>query len=69
MLIFLCLPSLNAVLTWYRWLGEEDAKVRLMKAVENVCEKGILTKDPGGTAMTKDVTKAVCEEIERLGGS
>lgn len=49
-----------------RWLGEEDAKNLLMKAVENVCEKGILTKDLGGTAMTKDVTKAVCEEIESL---
>jgi isocitrate/isopropylmalate dehydrogenase len=49
------------------WLGEEEGKVRLMRAVENVCEKGILTKDLGGTANTKDVTKAVCEEIERLG--
>jgi len=48
------------------WLGEDDAKDLLMKAVENVCEKGILTKDLGGTAMTKDVTKAVCEEIESL---
>lgn len=37
-----------------------------MKAVENVCERGIMTKDLGGTAMTKDVTRAVCEEIERL---
>lgn len=49
------------------WLGEEEGKVRLMRAVENVCEKGILTKDLGGTANTKDVTKAVCEELERLG--
>ncbi|KUJ18665.1 isocitrate/isopropylmalate dehydrogenase [Mollisia scopiformis] len=49
------------------WLGEEEAKEKLMRAVENVCEKGILTKDLGGTAMTKDVTKAVCDEIERLG--
>jgi isocitrate/isopropylmalate dehydrogenase len=38
-----------------------------MTAVENVCEKEVLTKDLRGTAMTKDVTKAVCEEIERLG--
>ncbi|CZR50318.1 probable isocitrate/isopropylmalate dehydrogenase [Phialocephala subalpina] len=50
------------------WLGEEDAKELLMKAVEGVCEAGILTKDLGGAAMTKDVTKAVCEEIERLHG-
>lgn len=56
------------MLTRSRWLGEEDAKNLLMKAVENVCEKGILTKDLGGTAMTKDVTKAVCDEIESLGG-
>jgi isocitrate/isopropylmalate dehydrogenase len=48
------------------WLGEEGAKTRLMEAVENVCRAGILTRDLGGTASTKDVTKAVCEEIERL---
>ena len=48
------------------WLGEEDAKNELMGCVERVCEAGILTKDLGGTAMTKDVTRAVCEEIEKL---
>ena len=48
------------------WLGEEDAKNELMACVERVCEAGILTKDLGGTAMTKDVTKAVCNEIEKL---
>jgi isocitrate/isopropylmalate dehydrogenase len=48
------------------WLGEEDAKAILMEAVENVCRAGILTRDLGGTTMTKDVTKAVCDEIERL---
>lgn len=45
------------------WLGEEDAKAILIEAVENVCRAGILTRDLGGTAMTKDVTKAVCDEI------
>lgn len=49
------------------WLGEEDAKKRLMEAVENVCRAGILTRDLGGTANTKDVTKEVCDEIEHLG--
>jgi isocitrate/isopropylmalate dehydrogenase len=49
------------------WIGEEGGKKRLMTAVENVCEKGILTRDLGGTANTKEVTQAVCEEIERLG--
>lgn len=48
------------------WLGEEDAKEKLMACVERVCEAGILTKDLGGTAMTKDVTKSVCDEIEKL---
>lgn len=46
------------------WLGEEDASRQLLECVENVCEQGILTKDLGGTAKTKDVTEAVCREIE-----
>jgi isocitrate/isopropylmalate dehydrogenase len=45
------------------WLGEEEASQKLMHSVENVCEKGIVTADLGGTAKTVDVTKAVCEEI------
>jgi isocitrate/isopropylmalate dehydrogenase len=50
------------------WLGEEDASRQLLDCVEKVCEQGILTKDLGGSASTKDVTKAVCCEIEsRLG--
>jgi isocitrate/isopropylmalate dehydrogenase len=49
------------------WHGEREAKASLMEAVENVCRAGILTRDLGGTASTKDVTKAVCDEIERLG--
>jgi len=51
------------------WLGEKDASATLMRAVENVCEAGILTKDLGGKANTKDVTQAVCDEIEKLGNS
>lgn len=46
------------------WLGEEDASRQLLECVENVCEQGILTKDLGGTAKTKDVTEAVCRGIE-----
>ncbi|KAG0651058.1 putative tartrate dehydrogenase decarboxylase [Hyphodiscus hymeniophilus] len=49
------------------WLGEEEAKEKLMGCVERVCEAGVLTRDLGGTASTKDVTKAVCDEIELLG--
>ena len=51
-----------------RWLGQEEAADGLMECIENVCEKGIKTRDLGGTAVTKEVTEAVCEEIERLLG-
>jgi tartrate dehydrogenase/decarboxylase/D-malate dehydrogenase len=44
-------------------LGESDAAARLMRAVERVCEAGILTPDVGGTARTQDVTDAVIEAI------
>lgn len=49
------------------WLGEEDASKKLLDCVENVCEKGILTRDLGGQATTKEVTDAVVEEIKKLG--
>jgi isocitrate/isopropylmalate dehydrogenase len=49
-----------------RWLGEEDAAGQLMGAVERVCEKGILTRDLGGSENTQGVTDAVCREIETL---
>ena len=48
------------------WLGEEEAGNFLMECVENVCEKGIITADLGGTAKTVEVTKAVCDEIRAL---
>src|SRR5262249_7352275 len=44
-------------------LGEKDASARLMRAVEQVTGAGILTPDVGGTATTKDVTKAVIDAI------
>lgn len=50
------------------WLGEEDAAKCLLEAVERVCERGIVTADLGGEAMTKDVTAAVCEEVRKLAG-
>ena len=40
-------------------LGEAKASARLMKAVEKVTASGVLTPDLGGTAKTKDVTRAV----------
>lgn len=53
-----------------RWLGEEHAADNLMQCVETVCGKGILTRDLGGSAGTKEVTQAVCEEIRSsYGGS
>src|SRR6201994_1396685 len=44
-------------------LGEKDAAVRLMAAVEKVCAAGVLTPDVGGKATTKDVTDAVIDAI------
>jgi tartrate dehydrogenase/decarboxylase/D-malate dehydrogenase len=44
-------------------LGEADAAVRLMRAVEQVCAAGILTPDVGGKATTKEVTAAVVAAI------
>lgn len=51
-----------------RWLGHEEAADGLMECVENICERGIRTKDLGGSADTKEVTEAVCAEIERVLG-
>jgi isocitrate/isopropylmalate dehydrogenase len=45
------------------WLGEREAGNLLLDIVETVCEKGIVTKDLGGTSTTIEVTNAVCEEI------
>ena len=44
-------------------LGEAKAAERLMKAVSDVCEAGVMTPDIGGTATTKEVTEAVCEAV------
>ena len=46
-------------------LGEGEAAIRLMTAVEKVCAEGIMTPDVGGTAKTQDVTDAVCEAIRQ----
>jgi len=40
-------------------LGEAKASARLMKAVETVTARGVLTPDLGGSAKTADVTRAV----------
>ena len=48
-----------------RWLGEEDAADRLLECVETVLGNGVLTRDLGGSAKTKDMTEAVIREIEK----
>ncbi|KAF2098933.1 tartrate dehydrogenase [Rhizodiscina lignyota] len=48
------------------WLGEEEASQKLLECVENVCERGIVTADLGGSAKTVEVTNAVCDEIKKL---
>lgn len=50
-----------------RWLGEEEAADTLMEAGEDVMGKGIKTKDLGGESRTDEVTKALCERIEKIG--
>ena len=49
-----------------KWIGEEHAAEALMKAVEDVTSAGIKTKDLGGSSNTKDVTEAVCKELEKV---
>ncbi len=44
-------------------LGEASAAARLLRAVEEVCSKGIMTPDIGGQSSTQEVTEAVCEAI------
>ena len=48
------------------WLGEETAAKMMMQAVETVTEQGITTRDLGGSATTKEVTDAVCQELEAI---
>jgi isocitrate/isopropylmalate dehydrogenase len=50
------------------WLGEEEAAKKLMDVVEAVTERGIMTKDLGGSAGTQEVTDAVCAELEKVFG-
>jgi tartrate dehydrogenase/decarboxylase/D-malate dehydrogenase len=45
-------------------LGEREAGDQLMRAVERVCEAGIMTPDVGGKASTRDVTEAVCNALK-----
>jgi isocitrate/isopropylmalate dehydrogenase len=51
------------------WMGEEQAAKNLMDSVEVVTERGIRTRDLGGSAGTKEVTEAVCMELEKIYGN
>jgi tartrate dehydrogenase/decarboxylase/D-malate dehydrogenase len=44
-------------------LGEREAALRLMQAVERVTSSGLRTPDLGGKATTREVTSAVCDAI------
>jgi tartrate dehydrogenase/decarboxylase/D-malate dehydrogenase len=44
-------------------LGEREAAARLMKAIETVTAKRVLTPDLGGEATTAVVTEAVCDSL------
>lgn len=46
-------------------LGETTACERLMAAIERLTASGLQTKDLGGTATTRDVTQAICDDIEQ----
>ena len=55
-----------------RWLGRgelDSTADELMQAIENVTsDPKTRTKDMGGNASTKDVTEAVCREVEKIVG-
>ncbi len=44
-------------------LGEKAGADRIMAAVERTCAAGILTRDLGGKADTREVTAAVCDAL------
>jgi tartrate dehydrogenase/decarboxylase / D-malate dehydrogenase len=44
-------------------LGEPEASATLMRALEDVCRSGLLTRDLGGRATTTEVGKAVAERV------
>jgi len=55
-----------------RWLGRgelDSTADQMMKAIENVTgSPETRTRDMGGKASTKEVTDAVCREIEKIVG-
>lgn len=47
-------------------LGDHEAATLVDQAIEQVLLKGIMTRDLGGTAGTRDFARAVREELKRL---
>jgi tartrate dehydrogenase/decarboxylase/D-malate dehydrogenase len=47
-------------------LGERRAAARLMGAIEHATQARVFTPDLGGNAGTAQVTRAVCEAVEKL---
>lgn len=45
-------------------LGEEDAGLRLINAIEHATAAGVRTPDLCGTATTREVTAAVCDALQ-----
>jgi len=50
------------------WLGECEAARVLIEAIERVCERGVVTRDLGGSARTRQVQEAVVGEIRGMRG-
>ena len=46
-------------------LGEASAAADVLAATEAVTADGVVTRDLGGSATTADVTRAVCERLQR----
>lgn len=46
--------------------GEEELGAKLLDAIEGVITQGVVTKDIGGQATTKEVTEAICGALEAL---
>ncbi|RHZ66353.1 uncharacterized protein CDV56_107793 [Aspergillus thermomutatus] len=49
------------------WLGQGAEADRLMDCVKSVCQAGVVTADLGGSATTRVIVDAICEEISRQG--
>ncbi|KAG8625916.1 hypothetical protein KVT40_006317 [Elsinoe batatas] len=52
-----------------RWVGKgelDQVADKVIEAIENVTEAGVRTRDLKGSANTKEVTDAICAEMEKL---